>query len=259
MRSTDLYTVTHHSDAKGPRVVLVHGAPDRSKNFARVIRQLPDLRVVAYDRRGYGRSVDAAMDRHGAFRGGFKVHAEDLIALLDGEPSVVVAQSAGGTIAMLAATMAPELFLSLGAWEPPMVPYDWWVGEEAMRRTMAWTGYDDTEVLGEDMNRSMLGDDRWEALKDDTKAMLRAEGAAFRADMVCQAAPLFDVDRLSVPFVAGHGTAMPEEFVQANRRLTERTNAIPFVGEGVDHYAHVSAPEVWARLVRRTVEAAEVR
>jgi len=167
-----------------------------------------------------------------------------------------VAQSAGGTIAMLAATIAPELFLALGVWEPPMVPYDWWVGAEAMERTMAWTRYDDTEQLGEDMNRSILGDDRWQALRESTKAMLRGEGVAFRADMACQATPLFDVESVKVPFVAGHGTDMPAAFVAANRRLAELTGADMFVGDGVDHFAHLSAPDVWAELVRRTVALA---
>jgi pimeloyl-ACP methyl ester carboxylesterase len=251
-----LHVVRHHVDAPGPPVVLVHGAPDRSKNFAHVVHRLTDLPVTVYDRRGYGRSVDAAIAPDGSVLGGFEVHAADLIDLLDGTPSVVVAQSAGGTIAMLAATIAPELFLALGVWEPPMVPYDWWVGAEAMERTMAWTRYDDTEQLGEDMNRSILGDDRWQALRESTKAMLRGEGVAFRADMACQATPLFDVESVKVPFVAGHGTDMPAAFVAANRRLAELTGADMFVGDGVDHFAHLSAPDVWAELVRRTVALA---
>ena len=93
----------------------------------------------------------------GSVAGGFAVHADDLIALLDDMPSVVVGQSAGGAIAMLAATMAPELFLALGVWEPPMVPWDWWVGEEAQRRTMDYASYDDALRLGEDFNRRMHG------------------------------------------------------------------------------------------------------
>ena len=247
-----LHVTHHYAELPGPPVILVHGAPDRSKNFAQVIHRLPDLSVTTYDRRGYGRSVDAAVDGSGHRFGGFEVHARDLIELLE-EPSVVVGQSAGGTIAMLASTIAPERFLALGVWEPPMVPYDWWVGDEAMRRTMAWTLYDDMALLGEDMNRSILGDERWDGLRDSTKEMLRGEGAAFHADMACQAEPLFEIDALKVPMVAGHGTDMPPEFVAANRRLAELTNAEMLVGEGVDHFAHLSAPEVWADLVRRTV------
>ena len=105
----------HHHEADHAPVVIVHGQPDRSKNFARVLHLLTDLPVTAYDRRGYGKSLNAAPKARG-----FSDHADDLLEILDGTPSIVVGQSAGGTIAMLAATRAPELFLALGVWEPPL-------------------------------------------------------------------------------------------------------------------------------------------
>ena len=101
--------------------MLVHGSPDRSANFAKVLARVPDLRVTTYDRRGYGRSV-------GMDGGGFSTHADDLIALLDGEPAVVMGHSAGGAVALLASTRAPELFRSIGVWESPMVAHEWWAG-----------------------------------------------------------------------------------------------------------------------------------
>lgn len=237
-------------------MVLVHGAPDRAKNYAHVVHLLPDLTITVYDRRGYGRSIDAGRDASGQVRGGFDVHAADLIDILDGTPSVVVAQSAGGTIAMLAATRAPELFLALGVWEPPMVPYDWWSVPEVTQYTLAWAEQDDPMRVGEDINRMILGNDRWDALRPSTKELLRREGAAFRADMACQATPLFDIEDLTVPFVAGRSTEMPAAFIEANERLAARTNAEEFVGIGADHYAHLTMPDVWAGLVRRTVALA---
>ena len=54
---------------QGPRdptvskVVLVHGAMDRAKSFLPVVEHLPDLRVVEYDRRGYGESLPAGQTR----------------------------------------------------------------------------------------------------------------------------------------------------------------------------------------------------
>jgi pimeloyl-ACP methyl ester carboxylesterase len=251
-----LHVVRHHVDALGPPVVLVHGAPDRGKNFAHVVHQLSDLQVTVYDRRGYGRSVEAAIGDDGQVLGGFAVHADDLISLLDGTPSVVVGQSAGGTIAMLAGVRAPELVLALGVWEPPMVPYPWWVGDESMERTMAWANAADPVQLGEDMNRLILGDERWHELRDSTREMLRGEGLAFRADMACQAEPLFDIDLLQVPFVVGYGTDMLDHLLAANQRLVARTSADEYIGIGADHYAHLSSPDVWAGLVRRTVELA---
>ena len=257
MDPSGLHVVRHHIDAAGSPVVLVHGAPDRSKNFAHVVHQLHDLALTVYDRRGYGKSL-AAGDLDGMVRGGFETHADDLIELLDGTPSVVVGQSAGGTIAMLAATKAPELFEALGVWEPPMVPWDWWMGDEALQRTLAWASYADPHQLGEEFNRSILGDDRWERLRERTKELLRAEGVAFRADMACQREPFLELDHLKVPFLVGCGTVAPSpEFLDAPRRLAERTGAELFVADHADHFAHTNHPEAWVELVRRTVALAD--
>lgn len=253
---TGLHVVRHHVDAPGPPVVLVHGAPDRSKNFAHVVHRLSDLNVTVYDRRGYGRSLDAAARPDGSFAGGFDVHADDLIAVLDGTPSIVVGQSAGGALAMLAATKAPELFLALGAWEPPMVPWDWWLGEAAVERTRRWAAYDDPLQVGEDFNRNILGDERWDGLRDSTKDLLRGEGRAFRADMAFQSAPFMDIDRITMPFLVGAGTLGTPEFVAAHVRLAELAGAEMYVGDGADHFAHLGNPDVWAEFVRATVALA---
>jgi pimeloyl-ACP methyl ester carboxylesterase len=251
-----LHVVRHHVDAAGPPVVLVHGAPDRSKNFAHVVHRLGDLNVTVYDRRGYGRSLDAAWRADGTLAGGFDVHADDLIAILDGTPSIVVGQSAGAAVAMLAATRAPQLFIALGVWEPPMVPWDWWAGQEAVDRTAAWARCDDTMQLGEDFNRNILGDERWEGLRDSTKDLLRAEGAAFRADMAFQSEQFLELDQIRVPLVVGAGTETPEKFFLAHCRLAELAGGELFIGDGADHFAHIGNPEVWARFVRATVDLA---
>lgn len=256
MHPSGLHVVRHHAGAPGPPVVLVHGAPDRGKNLAHVVHRLSDLPVTVYDRRGYGRSLAA-----GEAGGGFAVHADDLIDLLDGVPSVVVGQSAGGSVAMLAATRAPELFAALGVWEPPMVAWDWWVpGGEAWARTMTWAMYSDPYQLGEEVNRGILGDERWEQLRPSTRDMLRAEGVAFRDDMAGQVRPYFDLDLLrKVPFLVGCGTvSYTPAFLDAHRRLAERTGGELFVAEGADHYAHTNHPEAWVELVRRTLALARV-
>ena len=53
--------VTEHGplDPTVSKVVLVHGAMDRAKSFLPVVEHLPDLRVIEYDRRGYGESLPA--------------------------------------------------------------------------------------------------------------------------------------------------------------------------------------------------------
>ena len=219
-----------------------------------MVHRLPDLPVTVYDRRGYGKSLEAAWDSDRSFAGGFQVHADDLIAILDDTPSVVVGQSAGGTIAMLAATKVPELFLGLGLWEPAMVPWDFGTGTDAYEYTMALAGYDDPLALGERINRDILGNDRWDALRPSTQQMLRAEGWAFRADMACQREPFLDLDALKPPIVLGCGTVPRHPGWHRTQALVaERLGAELFVAEGADHFAHTGAPEAWAELVRRTV------
>ena len=132
MQPDGLHVARHHANAPGPPVVLVHGAPDRSKSFTRLVDHL-DLPVTVYDRRGYGESLAA-----GAEGVGVDVHAADLIAVLDHTPSVVVGHSAGSAVAMLAATRAPELFLALGVWEPPMTAWEWWPPENRDLREGLW-------------------------------------------------------------------------------------------------------------------------
>ena len=253
MDPTGLHVVRHHADAPGLPIVIVHGAPDRSKNFAHVVHQLHAFPVTVYDRRGYGRSLAA-----GQFGSGFDCHADDLIELLNGKPSVVVGQSAGGSIAMLAATRAPELFSALGVWEPPMVPWHWWIGKEAWNRTMYWALYSDPLQLGEDVNRQILGDERWEQLRETTREMLRAEGVAFRADMTCQREPFLDLDQLKVPLLVGCGTVHPNDHMgDAHRQVAQRTAGELFVAEGADHFAHTNHPLAWVEFVHRTVALAE--
>jgi pimeloyl-ACP methyl ester carboxylesterase len=249
-----LHIVHHHTRSDQPRIVIVHGAPDRSRNFAKVLHLLADLPVTAYDRRGYGRSLEAHPEALG-----FTTHADDLIEILDGRPAVVVGQSAGGTIAMLAATHAPELFLALGVWEPPMVSSTWWSESVAWIHTATFSMYSDTEQLGEDFNRTILGDERWESLPERTRSLLRSEGQAFRADMTSQLVPLFDLDDLNdlkIPMVVGSGALTHELALAGTRRLAERANAEYYLAERADHFAHTTNPSAWAELVRRTVAAA---
>lgn len=122
---------------------------------------------------------------------------------------------------------------------------------------MEWARYDDPHELGEGFNRTILGDERWESLPARTRELLRAEGVAFQADMRSQEFPFMDLDQLTVPMVVGTGTDHPDPaFIDSHRETARRTNAELFVGEGADHFAHLSNPAVWVGLVHRTVDLA---
>lgn len=247
MSVNGLYVDDRAGSASVP-VVLVHGAPDRSKNFAAVVELLPDLPIVIYDRRGYGKSIGALPPAKD-----FVDHAHDLIAILGGRRAVVVAQSVGCNVAMAAAAKAPSLFAALGMWEPPTAWCDWWPVpdlRESVRRLVAAT---DTELLAEDFNRNILGDGRWESLSVRTKNMLRREGAAFHADMASELTALFDFADVTCPVIIGAGAATGSGHLEGARRLARILHADVFEVENADHFAPLTSPASWAELVRKTV------
>ncbi len=242
-----LHVIDRAGSAATP-VVLIHGAPDRSKNFAAVVKLLRDLPLVTYDRRGYGKSIDATPPARN-----FADHADDLIAILDGRRSVVVAQSVGCNVAMAAAAMAPSLFAALGMWEPPTAWCDWWPVPDLRESVLNFVAATDTELLAETFNRNILGDDRWDALGERTRDMLRREGAAFHVDMVSELTAPFQFAEITCPVVIGAGSATGSGHLEGARRLAKILNADMFEVEGADHFAPMSSPGAWAELVLRAV------
>jgi len=235
-------------------VVLVHGAPDRSRNFQAVLRLLPDLPVVVYDRRGYGRSLDADPPARS-----FADHADDLIALLDGRRATIVAQSVGCNVALTAAARAPDLVAAMGLWEPPTAWAEWWPTPELRESVAAFAAASDTEELGERFARQILGDERWHSLSHRSQTMLRAEGAAFRTDMASELSAPFAFEDIQAPCVIGYGTSTSNGHEEGAKRLAGVLGAELFEVEGAGHFAPVERPEAFATLVRRAVELAAAR
>ena len=100
-------------------VVFVHGSLDRGDSFRMVMRRLPELATIAYDRRGYqGSRGGGVVDLGG--------HVQDLLLLAEearsegGGPVVAVGHSLGGVVVVGAALAEPGAFDAIGAYEPPM-------------------------------------------------------------------------------------------------------------------------------------------
>jgi pimeloyl-ACP methyl ester carboxylesterase len=107
----------HYTDeGRGDPVVLIPPAGSDSTTWGDFRTELlRDHRVIAYDRRGYGRS---------AFEGAptLAVHAQDVGALiehLDAAPAVVVGISVGATIALELAIARPDLVRTAMLYEIP--------------------------------------------------------------------------------------------------------------------------------------------
>jgi pimeloyl-ACP methyl ester carboxylesterase len=250
---SDLWSATHGpAPVDGaPIVVFVHGSMDRSSGFARVTRHLPDVPVLRYDRRGYGRSL-AALGEGPGF--GVDEHVDDLLALLDGRPAVVVGHSFGGDVALAAAQRAPSTVRAVVAYEAPMAWEPWWPSRSAGAAAVQGPDGDPGDAA-ERFLRRMLGDARWEGLPPKVRATRRAEGRALVGELssLRTAAP-YAFDRLPMPVVAGRGGHSRDHHRQAMAELASRVpDGELFEIPGAAHDAHVSHSEQFAGLVQRAM------
>ena len=244
----ELAVRVHQPDAS-PTVVLVHGAPDRASTFRALLGHLGDLRVVTYDRRGYGRAVDAAPATSIAD------HARDLLALVADQPApvAVVANSMGGLTAMVAAALDPSAFGALGLWEPALPWVDWWP-ESTKDILREMEAAEDPGPAGERMARQILGEEAWAALGPEGRALRRAEGRALQVDFTGALRAPFEFADVAVPTVVAYGTASLEDRIRGAPWMAARMpDARVFVVEGATHFGHRTHPEGFARFVRAVI------
>jgi pimeloyl-ACP methyl ester carboxylesterase len=237
--------VTEHGprDPTVSKVVLVHGAMDRAKSFLPVVEHLPDLRVIEYDRRGYGESLPTGSDASMA------LHVDDLLVVMGDEPTTVVAHSFGCVVAVSAAITHPGRFRGLGLWEPQVPWMEFW--PTSVRRVLeAMATEADTDALAERVYASMVGDEAWRRLPDELKERRRAEGLAFQRDVVLGLSPPFRWEELKVPSLFGVGLQSWPFSQEAATRLAESLGAELFTIAGAAHSAHTSHPRQFAEFVR---------
>lgn len=240
-----LHVLDHHGSGTvgQPTVVLVHGSLDRATSFSRVVRRLPELHVLSYDRRGYNHSRGLPVGTLGD-------HIADLVDLVGRGPAVLVGHSFGGDVAMGAAVAAPEgAVVGVGAYEPPMPWLEWWP-----RRQRA--ADEDPGHFAEGFFRRMVGDSGWEHLSDQAKKDRRADGPALMAELTAlrSGPPPFDPSLLRVPAVLGRGERSVwhhRRGVEELQRLVPGAELVEIAGAG--HGAHLSHPGAFADMVRALV------
>ena len=171
------------ASSPAPTVVLVHGSLDRAESFRRVMRRLPDINTVAYDRRGYqGSRGGGVVDLGG--------HIADLLDVATelrsaGTASLAaVGHSLGGDVVVGAALAEPRAFDAIGAYEPPMP----WLGfrrtQPGSDRPREWAPL--AEDPGDEAERffgRMVSPEAWRRLTDEGRGIRRADGPALVADM----------------------------------------------------------------------------
>jgi pimeloyl-ACP methyl ester carboxylesterase len=223
------------------------------------MRRLPDLTVVAYDRRGYqGSRAGGVVDLGG--------HIADLVAILaevrsgGATPVVAIGHSVGGDVVLGAALAEPAAVDAVGAFEPPMP----WLGfrrQQPDRDDSRGTAplAEDPGVEVERFFRRMVSPSAWERLSDAGKASRRADGPALVADLLSVRghAP-FDVMDLAVPAVFGVGGTTSAAHHRAS--VAWLGDHVPgaevYEIPGSRHGAHLSHPDHFAGFARRVVERA---
>jgi pimeloyl-ACP methyl ester carboxylesterase len=243
---------------EAPTVVLVHGSLDRAESFRRVMRRLPELDIVAYDRRGYQGSREAGV----VGLGGHIIDLVDVVTDIRSRGTrtvVAVGHSVGGDVVVGAALAGPGLFDAVGAFEPPMP----WLG---FRRTRPgddrprWSplAEDPAEEVERFFNR-MVSASAWHRLSDQGRADRRADGPALVADLAgLRGDPPFEVMDLAVPALFGRGGPASEPHHRDGVAWlgAHVPGAAAYEIAGAQHGAHLSQPDHFAAFVRAVVDLA---
>jgi pimeloyl-ACP methyl ester carboxylesterase len=254
-----LHLTSRPGPAPSATVVFVHGSLDRGDSFQRVMRRLPELTTLAYDRRGYQGSRGAGVV-------GLEGHIADLLSIAEEARSggagtvVAVGHSLGGDVVIGAALDNPAAFDAVGAYEPPMP----WLGfrRDEFGAARPWPPVSDDP--GEEAERffcRMVSPAAWSRLTDEGRAARRADGPALIADLRSfrREAPPFDVTALRVPAVFGMGgpTTALHHRSSVEWLDTHVPGAVVYEIAGAQHGAHLSHPDHFATLTRLVVERAE--
>jgi pimeloyl-ACP methyl ester carboxylesterase len=233
-------------------VALVHGSMDRSAAFAKAARRLDgDLRVVRYDRRGYGRSAGVGPPF------GMDAQVADLLAVLHGRRATVVGHSYGGAIALATAATHPEVVAAVGVYEMPMPWAPWWPDGTAGGAIAEGARRGDSPEEGAEMfMRRMVGDAVWERLPPSTRAARRAEGPALVGELVdVHLHAPFERAAVGCPVLVARGEHAGRHHLEGSAVLAGWFATEELVIPDAGHGGHASSPDAFAAFVRAVVRA----
>jgi pimeloyl-ACP methyl ester carboxylesterase len=223
------------------------------------MRRLPEVSMIAYDRRGYQGSRGAGVVGLGG-------HIADLVDILtevrsrSGGTLSVIGHSIGGDVVIGAALAEPRCCDSVGAFEPPMP----WLGfrrspdgEDAPREWAPLAENPEEEV--ERFFSRMVSPSAWIRLSDEGRASRRADGPALVADLASIRGQVpFDVQSISVPVLFGMGGAGSQPHHRAG--VAWLGSHVPGAStkeiEGAQHGAHLSHPDGFATFIRAVLALA---
>ena len=256
----DLY---YQETGEGVPILLIHPSGATASTWGSVIERLARLgRVIAYDRRGYGRSGGEPVRS-------ISVHSADAAAILDAlaiQPAVVAGTSSGAAIAVDLAVRRPDLVKAVVSHEFPWrmifhVPTATQVatfakmGSLVLRRREA----DAAESLLHAAYAYRDGGSAWERFPEEWRRAGRENARATLRDFLASIGNYpsrTDLSAIEVPIVCSYGSRSPGFIIRLTRTLA---SAIPAattaVIDGAAHAAPFDAPANFVRLIADATEA----
>jgi len=251
----------HTTTGTGPPVVLVPGGWSDQSNWGLAIPELANrFRVVAYDRRGHGRSARPASPVVTR-----REHEDDLAAVIEAlgpAPTAVVGNSYGAIIALGLAARRPDLVGCVAAHEPALVSIaeD---GEDAALMAGVRSEFDGViaDLSAGDVEggtrrffeRVAMGPGAWELIPEPVRRVFLSNAPAFAADFAApdwDGADLAAVHRSGVPVLLTKGDGSPRWLqVVADRVGQELHGARAEVIPGAGHSPHITLPRPYAARV----------
>jgi esterase len=256
-------TLYYEEAGEGTPILLVHPSGATGSTWGRAYDELASVgRVIAYDRRGYGRSGGEPVRS-------VAVHTSDAAAVLEAlvsTPAVVVGTSAGAVIALDLAVRRADLLAAAVAHEAPWrftrrIPT---ASQVATLGRMAWlaaTGRpgDAAETLLRSAYAYRDGGTAWDAFPPEWRVVGRDNARAALKDFVSTIGSYptaTDLAGIRVPVVCTYGGRSPAWMAHVTRTLSA---AIPTASlrciENAGHAAPFDAPTTFANTAAETVLA----
>ena len=237
----------------GTPILCIHGTGSSALVWSDAVDELSRLgRVIAYDRRGCGRSERPVPYE----RTSVAEHADDAAALLDalaGAPTVVIGRSYGGTVATDLALRYPDRVRALVVLEGDapreLAPSTAeWVDALAdrLRDVAARNGVD---AVAEALIREAAGEGAWLSFPEDLRRILTLNGPSILAEvrgewwLRADAAALATIEQ---PALLVAATDSPPEFREPTRALAEALPNARTAMVGGGHLIDPAAPVVLA-------------